>query len=285
MTQKGLEVLTSIIHNGYIELVDKIVIGRDANIQNDAAEEIETLCKKNKISYCYRTTAIESSSSYAIAVSWRWMIKLDNSCKLIVLHDSLLPKYRGFAPLVNQLIKGENTVGVTALLASEEYDKGNIIGQESIEVKYPIKIQEAIELISPLYAMLVNKILQEIKTGKEISGLPQKEEEASYSLWRDDFDYRIDWNEDAAEIVRFIHAVGYPYTGAQTLLNGNPVRVADAEEVPDVDIEIRQPGKVIFNIDQFPVIVCGKGLLKITAMQDQNGNSVLPLQKFRSRFT
>jgi methionyl-tRNA formyltransferase len=54
------------------------------------------------------------------------------------MHDSLLPKYRGFAPLPNALINGEREVGVTALFASEEYDMGDIVCQRRLAVEYPM---------------------------------------------------------------------------------------------------------------------------------------------------
>jgi methionyl-tRNA formyltransferase len=57
----------------------------------------------------------EICSDFNIAISWRWMLKVSN---LIVIHDSLLPKYRGFSPLVNMLINGEDTLGVTVLFAT-----------------------------------------------------------------------------------------------------------------------------------------------------------------------
>lgn len=284
MTQKGFDVLDAVIQKGYSHLIEKVVIGKDANLQNDFSIAIESLCEGNRIDYYLRNEQFDVQSIYALAVSWRWLITLNDSCRLIVLHDSLLPKYRGFSPLVNQLIKGEGKIGVTALIASDEYDKGDIIAQESIRIKYPIKIQEAIEIITPLYTNIVCNILQKIEDDQPITGMPQIEKEASYSLWRDAGDYKIEWADTAENIKRFIHAVGYPYDGAETLMNGSLIKILDVEVVPDVNIEIRQIGKVIFTDGKYPVVVCGEGLLKITSMQDQSGNSMLPIKKFRSRF-
>ena len=86
---------------------------------------------------------------YQLAIGWRWLIS--GTENLIVLHDSLLPKYRGFAPLVNSLINGEQEIGVTAIWAGPEFDAGEIIFQEKAGICYPIKIQEAIEIVSGLY--------------------------------------------------------------------------------------------------------------------------------------
>ena len=106
---------------------------------------------------------------------------------LIVLHDSLLPKYRGFAPLPTALINAEPYVGVTALFAkekSDEYDRGDILGQRKLAVTYPARIQTVISAISGAYADLVIDIWRRIHAGVKLTGTPQNEAEATYSLWR-----------------------------------------------------------------------------------------------------
>jgi methionyl-tRNA formyltransferase len=116
-------------------------------------------------------------------------------------------------------------------------------------------------------------------------GRQQDETQVTYSLWRDDEDYRIRWQNDAASIKRFIDSLGDPYQGAASLMNGRQVRIYDAEVEPDVCVEDRHVGKVLFMRKGFPVIVCGSGLLKITALFDsETRQSLLPLKRFRSRF-
>jgi len=283
MTEKGFRVLEGLISNGYKEVIEQVIIGQDAAIINDFSADIELLCIQHAISYSYRKDAGAIEASYAIAISWRWMIALEQT-SLIVLHDSLLPKYRGFAPLVNQLINGEDKIGVTALFASADYDKGEIIAQKELAISYPIKISAAIGLIGPLYVSLVNDIVKMIKSGSQLKSMVQNEQDASYSLWRDEDDYRINWNDSAIEINRFIDAVGYPYLGASTMMDNKLVRIIDSEIMEDLKIENRQPGKIIFFKDKYPVIVCGKGLLCIKAIVDNNGQNLLPLKKFRTKF-
>lgn len=76
----------------------------------------------------------------------------------------------------------------------------------------------------------------------------------------------------------------FPTGGAQTLLNGNPITINDAELFDDVTIVNRDVGKVIFTEGGLPIVVCGKGLLKITSASDDTHASILPLKKFRIRF-
>lgn len=285
MNEKGYLVLENFISKYGIDPIDVVIISRDPNVQKDYYIEIKNLCLENGIKVMDKSEKIDflAKNSIGFAIGWRWII--NNVDQLIVFHDSLLPRYRGFAPLVNSLINKEKVVGVTALFASSEFDKGDIIAQKSIEVRYPIKIEEAIKKISTLYISLVNSIIEGMIDGEKLEGIPQNEVEASYSLWRDEEDYLIDWDMDAEYIERFIHSTGFPYKGASAFHSGKKVRITDASIFPDVLIENRSAGKVLFFEEDKPIVVCGRGLLKIENMvDDETGTNVLPLNKFRVRF-
>lgn len=283
LTQKGYEVLHAIIDNNFSHLIEQVIVGKDANVAKDYSTEIIQLCTKNKIKYTNRADAITVKAPYSIAISWRWIIKNPNS-KLIVLHDSLLPKYRGFAPLVNALINTEPQVGVTALFASDYYDEGEIISQAALEVNYPVKIKTVISQVSKLYINLALDLFQKIDANLPISSIKQNESKATYSLWRNEADYNINWNNNAGDILNFINAVSSPYKGAATYINGQiKIRITEASIEQDVKIINRDAGKIIFIRNNLPVVVCGKGLLKITkAINNETGKSALPFKNFRT---
>jgi methionyl-tRNA formyltransferase len=281
MTEKGHAVLQSVVSRLGPGAVSQVVSARDSNVRDDGYQAIRDTCHRAGIPFSDRASTPAVTADFALAVSWRWMIR--GVDRLITLHDSLLPRYRGFAPLPNALINGEPETGVTALFASDQYDCGDIILQKHLPIEYPIKIRQAIERITPLYAAIAGEICASLASGAELPRRPQDDSQTTYSLWRDDLDYEIDWRWDAARIRRFIDAVGDPYSGARTLLNQEPVIIRDAVEEPDVRIENRTAGKVIFERDG-PVVVCGSGLLRITHMTTPDGRSLLPLAKFRSRF-
>ena len=203
---------------------------------------------------------------------------------MVVFHDSLLPRYRGFAPLVSALVNGEKKIGVSALFASEEYDRGEIISQKSADIDYPLTIKQAIDIIIPCYEELTYEVVSKLLGGGVCTQV-QDESIATYSLWRDSDDYFIDWSWDAPRIKRFIDALGYPYEGAKVIMEDKIWSVWEAEVLPEVVVENRMHGKVIFIQDENPVIVCGSGLLKLLRITDTvSGQNVLPLQKFRIRF-
>jgi methionyl-tRNA formyltransferase len=273
--EKGLYSLQS-LHNA-IDIIDKVVIGTDKNVQNDYSVDIQKWCEQKNIAFTFNDTNI--NSAYLITIGWRKMINVNENQILIVLHDSLLPKYRGFNPLVTALINGDKTIGVTALLGTKEYDKGDIIAQESISVSYPITIQEAITRIATCYATLLNVIFLKIKT-KTLTAVPQDHQKATYSLWRDQEDYFINWNSSSKKIMRVINAVGFPYDGAKFRLNNEVYTVLEAEETADVKIENRTPGKVIFKENEKIHVVCKKGIICLNKVI----NSENELQKFESKF-
>jgi methionyl-tRNA formyltransferase len=263
------------------------VIGQDKNVVDDYNSQLASYCQQQRIAYSQRKDEDCSRLDYdfAIAIGWRWMIEGVPSHKLIIFHDSLLPKYRGFAPLVNALIKKEKITGVTALFGADQYDRGHILMQRSMPLFYPTTIGNEITRISTVYAELAVELVTKIRDGElALAGYPQDENQASYSLWRDDGDYRIDWGQSAEDVDHFVRCVGIPYQGASARLDDIFVRVLETKVVADVNIENRSPGKVIFVESEGPVIVCGQGLLMLLDVRDEQGESALPLKSFRSRF-
>ncbi len=283
LNQKGEQVLASFLDRFGAEKVAAVVAARDTALDDDRFESIASICASEAIEFSARSDKREPNADVLIAVGWRWLIKTDR--RLLVTHDSLLPRYRGFAPLVNQLINGESEIGVSVLEASEEYDRGPVLAQRSVQIEYPITIAEAIDAVIPLFCDAVCDVANTLISDRQISAEVQDESAASYSLWRDDQDFAIDWSHDAAGIRRMIDAVGSPYRGASTTAHGERIRIFEAVEVPDVLVENRDPGKVLFVREGKPVVVCGKGLLRLEiAHNDANGQSIIPLKRFRTRF-
>lgn len=113
MNSKGFYVLQNFINKFGSKSIEYVVSSEDKNIQKDFFDEIKEIAQKEKIKFFNRfedITPIEKEfSGYKFAIGWRWLIKDEKN--LIVFHDSLLPKYRGFAPLVNCLINNEKWGG------------------------------------------------------------------------------------------------------------------------------------------------------------------------------
>lgn len=279
--EKGLECLKS-LDTKYFASISEIVIGKDINVQKDYSDEIASLAQTIGLSFTFRGQEQENKGiSLRIAIGWRWMINpVEN---LIVFHDSILPKYRGFNPLVSALINGDDEIGATALYASEKFDQGPILAQKKVPIKYPIKIAIATKLMAAIYVDLLQHILEDFFQDGLSSGI-QNDDEASYSLWRDEKDYEINWALSAVEINRFIDATGYPYKGAKTKVGDQEVRIFDAAVEEDINIVNRTPGKVMFKEAGRYFIVCGKGLLSVSEFYSESGSVVDFQNSFRLRF-
>jgi methionyl-tRNA formyltransferase len=285
MSKKGLKSLQSVIDNNLSNQIDKVVSSRDSSISKDYYKEIKDLCQKNNILFYDKGENFKVESEYVFAISWRWMLDCDKS-NLIVFHDSLLPKYRGFNPLVSCLLNRENKIGVTALFASEEFDTGPIISQSSSTITYPIKLDQAIDVICENYSDLCIEIIKKIKSKTKLNAKPQNNSDASYSVWRDEEDYKIDWSKSAEDICSIIDSLGYPYLGASCYIEGQKVRILEAEVYENLLVENRSPGKLLLKKGDFPVIICGKGLLLVKkAVYDESKENIFPLKKFRIRFS
>jgi methionyl-tRNA formyltransferase len=281
---KGYESLKAFFSEIGTEYVAFVVSARDKNIDEDCFELIRNLCSDHGVAFRDRSERSDETAGIKFAIGWRWIIS--DSEDLVVFHDSLLPKYRGFAPLVNSLINGENEVGVTALKAASEYDSGDIVGQKRISIEYPVKIFKVIEDVSILYAELLVEVSRKFISGDRLVCYEQNTSRATYSLWRDELDYKVSWYRNSKYISRFIDAVGYPYKGAEATVKGEKIHILDCEVVDDVEVEDRSAhvGKVIFMNAGLPTVICGEGLLQLNNFVDQSGHSLVGKISFRSRF-
>lgn len=288
MSYKGFYVLRKFIEKYGNRSVEFVVSEKDNNVKEDFFENISTICKDNHIKFFKRNEEQAylkylSNNNVIFVIGWKWIIEPFEN--IVILHDSLLPKYRGFAPLVNMLINGEREIGVSAIFPTESYDKGDIILQKSKTISYPIKIFDAIKIVSELYFDIVDSIFSLIINNQYLPRIKQEEQLATYSPWLDYEDYFIDWRWDSSFIKRFIDATGYPYDNAKTFVENNIIKIIDAVEVEDVKIENRNRhiGKVIFFQNGNPVVVCGKGLIMLTDMRYLDDRP-FKLSKFRVRF-
>lgn len=277
---KGLAVLDATIqYEGDITL-EFVVLSKNNESEKGDNQKIFETCIKHNIPTYYRGDTLPKVD-YKIASGWKWIIK--DYQNLIVIHDSILPQLRGFNPTITALISKHHEIGATAFWAEQEYDTGNIITQTKHQISYPFKIKEAVNLVLLDYKTITSTILESITSQSINKGIPQKESDATYSLWLDEEDYRINWNQSAENISRFIDSVGDPYKGALAKYEDEEIRVLSSEIIADKVIENRQPGKVFNLIGNNPIIVCKTGLLQITHAINSKGET-LYFTKLKTRF-
>ena len=137
--------------------------------------------------------------------------------KTFNLHASLLPNYRGAAPINWAIINGERKSGVTTFFIQHDIDTGNIIMQEEVAIGENTNIGELYETLMHTGARLVTKSVDDIVAGKVV---PQKQDEslelkAAPKIFKDDC--RIDWTKEAQAVHNLVRGLS-PYPAAWTVL-------------------------------------------------------------------
>ncbi|UBX48340.1 bifunctional UDP-4-amino-4-deoxy-L-arabinose formyltransferase/UDP-glucuronic acid oxidase ArnA [Providencia alcalifaciens] len=182
------------------------------------------------------------------------------------LHGSLLPKYRGRAPINWALLNGESETGVTLHKMVAKADAGDIVAQEKVAITdtdtaltLHAKVREAAEV-------LLDKTLPLIEAGS-YKTVAQDESQASYFGRRCADDGQIDWSRSAKEINCLIRAVTEPYPGAFTYLGARKMVVWRARVLDD------NQGKAAGTVlSSDPLrIACGQGALEIVSGQSETG--------------
>lgn len=152
---------------------------------------------------------------------YRYLLPLDiihMSDYAINLHPSLLPKYRGRAPLNWALMNGEKEVGLTSHFIAQGTDDGDIIYQFSIPVMPNEDIGHVLTKLYPIYRKMTIKVIQALKLD-QVPRNRQVEKDATQFPARKPEDGKIDWSKNDFEIVNLIRAVASPYPGAFSFLD------------------------------------------------------------------
>lgn len=147
------------------------------------------------------------------------------------LHGSLLPRYRGRAPVNWVLVKGETETGVTLHLMTEKPDAGDIVGQEAVPVAFEDTALTLFAKLEVAAESLLGALLPRIAAG-DIPRRPNEIAKGSYFGARRPEDGRIDWTRPAVEIYNLVRAVTRPYPGAYSFLEGEKLLLWRAKPVP-----------------------------------------------------
>lgn len=139
------------------------------------------------------------------------------------LHGSLLPKYRGAAPINWAIINGDKETGVTTFFLKEKVDTGNIILQAKLEIGENDTFGEIYDKLSGLGANLVLETVREIEKG-EVKIMEQKDEHSTPAPKIFKEDCKIDWNRSSEEIHNFVRGLS-PHPTAWSSLDGKILKI------------------------------------------------------------
>ena len=159
------------------------------------------------------------------------------------LHGSLLPKYRGRAPVNWVLVKGETETGVTLHFMTEKPDAGDIVGQAAVPIAFDDTAFTLFGKMEESASRLLADLLPRIANG-QIPRRPNDLSHGSYFGGRRPEDGRIDWSRPAVEIYNLVRAVTRPYPGAFTELAGEKLTVWRAIPLRATEGCVLSPGTI-----------------------------------------
>ena len=182
----------------------------------------------------------------------------------INVHGSLLPKYRGAAPIQWAVLNGDKTTGVSVQYMAAAMDAGDVIAARETEIGEFETAGELFDRLKTLGAELLAETVRKIAAGSVIR-VPQNEADATYTKMLDKNMSPIDWNKSPREIVKHICGLN-PWPVATTELGGVSFRVFGAEYT-DTRTALA-PGKIISAGKAGIEVACGGGRsLRITEVQ------------------
>ncbi|NTZ18285.1 methionyl-tRNA formyltransferase [Paenibacillus sp. JMULE4] len=185
----------------------------------------------------------------------------------INIHASLLPKYRGGAPIHYAVMNGDPVTGVTIMYMTEGLDTGDMISRIEVPIGDQDTTGTMFEKLSIAGAKLLKETLPDLLSGR-VRAVPQNDEEAVYSPNISREQERIDWTKPALQIWNLVRAL-HPRPGAFTLWNGDVLKIWTcakpdaAESVPGSTL----PGTVLEAGERGIAVATGQGVLRITELQ------------------
>jgi len=191
----------------------------------------------------------------------------------INLHASLLPQYRGAAPIHHAIMNGETKTGLTTFLLQKEIDTGQILLQKELDIGFDENVGQVHDKMMALGADLLVETLDKVRTGKtnptDQSKLVKNVEHLKPAPKIFKNDCRIDWNRDVISLHHFIRGLS-PYPAAFTRLlesDGNEVALKIFKAIPQETKELLPPGHFKTNNKDELEIFTSNGKLRILEVQ------------------
>ena len=201
----------------------------------------------------------------------------------INVHASLLPKYRGAAPMQWAIINGEKETGITTMYMAKGLDTGDMIDKTVIPVEAKETGETLHDKLSAAGGPLILKTLADLEAGTA-RRIPQDDKDSSYAGMLTRELGEIDWTKSAIAIERLIRGLN-SWPSAYTHMHGKTLKIWDADVTPDTEAEgedaagLPVPGTVTRVTKDSIYVQTGDGQLKLNVVQLQ-GKKRMPVQAF-----
>jgi methionyl-tRNA formyltransferase len=188
-----------------------------------------------------------------------------NGC--INIHASLLPRWRGAAPIQRAMLAGDKDTGVTIMKMDEGLDTGDMLLQEIIPITTSSTSEEIHDRLFDIGSELIVEVLHDLEIGA-LDPQSQPSDGATYAAKLTKDEGLLDWNLSADELERKIRALN-PWPGVWFDYKGERIRVLEAE-VAHLQVE----GKVGEILDEQLTVACGKYSLRLLKVQKAGGRAL-----------
>jgi methionyl-tRNA formyltransferase len=195
----------------------------------------------------------------------------------INIHASLLPRWRGAAPIQRALLAGDSATGVTIMRMEAGLDTGPMLLARRMDIHPTDTAKTLHDRLAQMGAQLIDEALQTMSRGP-IREVAQPEEGVTYATKINKSEASISWHESAEHIHRQVRAFN-PWPVAQTQFNGQQLRVWEAEPMASPGIDAMPPGSVLSATHEGIDVVCGAGVLRVLKLQ-LAGRKPLPAAQF-----
>ena len=195
----------------------------------------------------------------------------------INVHASILPKYRGAAPINWAIIRGEKITGITTMKMDEGMDTGDMLLKKEIPIEDEDTGETLSQKLSLIGAELLIKTIKLLKEGR-LNSIPQDNSQATYAPMLKKEDGKIDWSKSAEEVRNLIRGA-LPWPGAYTTLDGKLLKIYKASFSGDAE----NPGEVIKSDSGILRVATGSGALDILELQIEGGKRLKAEEFLRGR--
>ncbi|WP_120166171.1 methionyl-tRNA formyltransferase [Thermohalobacter berrensis] len=182
------------------------------------------------------------------------------------VHASLLPKYRGAAPINWVIINGEKKTGITTMYMDKGLDSGDILLKEGIDIREDETAGELHDRLMYLGADVLVETLRKIENGT-LERIPQDHDKATYAPMMDRKLGKIDWEKSAEKIKNLVRGT-YPWPGAYTNYKGKKVKIIEVDAIDQ--FKEGEPGKVVKVSDEGIYVNAKEGCIVIKRLQFPN---------------
>ena len=183
------------------------------------------------------------------------------------VHSSLLPKYRGSAPVHYAILEGETVTGITTMLTDKGMDTGDILLQKQVEILPGETTGELTERLAPIGAELLIETIRLLEKG-ECPRRKQNEEEATYFPMLKKEMGEMDWALPAKTLVNRIRGLS-PWPGTYTYIGGEPLKIWKGEEA---EAHEGAPGRILYADPKNGLVIrAGENAVRVVELQAQGG--------------